>query len=77
MNLFYKETKMKKIIITFIIFSLSWSANVFGKTKEVCKDTKDKYGKVTHICKKIKVHKKYDGKKVQDVKKTPSKKGGK
>jgi len=76
MHLLYKETDMKKIIIPyFIIFSLLCSSNVFGKTKQVCKDTKDKHGKVTHTCKTIKIHKKLDGKTVSNPK-TRMKKNG-
>lgn len=71
---------MKKLLITAIsVLALSLSYNpVFaaGEMKEVCKDKKDKDGKVIQdkngkpekVCKKIKVHKKLEGTPVPEKK---------
>lgn len=64
-----KETIMKKLLAFLIAFSLAGSVFAEAEVKEVCKDKKDKAGKVVNdkagkpvqVCKKIKVHKKFEG----------------
>lgn len=68
---------MKKLVILSIVAALSMPAFAAGEVKEVCKDKTDKAGKVVNgkdgkpvqVCKKIKVHKKYEGTTVPDGKK--------
>jgi hypothetical protein len=65
-------------VVTSVSF-LSWNNPAYagGEMKEVCKDKVDKVGKVINgkdgkpvqECKKIKVHKKLEGTKVEDAKK--------
>ena len=67
---------MKKLVV---LLALAFGSSAFaaGEIKEVCKDKVDKTGKVVvgkdkkaiQVCKKIKVHKKLEGTKVEDVKK--------
>ena len=67
---------MKKLLALLTI-ALAGTAFAGGEMKEVCKDKTDKAGKVVNgkdgkpvqVCKKIKVHKKLEGTKVEDVKK--------
>ena len=67
---------MKKIL-ALVLVAFSLSAFAEAEVKEVCKDTLDKKGAVVknkdgsakQTCKKIKVHKKYEGTKVPDGKK--------
>ena len=67
---------MKKIL-ALVLLAFSMSAFAAAEVKEVCKDTLDKKGAVVknkdgsakQTCKKIKVHKKYEGTKVPDGKK--------
>ena len=66
-------------LLLALITSLALVGNVYAeaKEKEVCKDKKDKAGnvikdkdgKAVQVCKKIKVHKKLEGKQVPDQKK--------
>ena len=57
-----------KTLITLII--LTFSFNVFAEyqTKKVCHD-KEVKGKMTKVCKDVKVHKKLEGTKVPEKKK--------
>lgn len=67
---------MKKLIA---LLALSFASVAFAEAeiKEVCKDKVDKAGKVVNgkdgkpvqECKKIKVHKKLEGTKIEDAKK--------
>jgi len=67
---------MNYIIAAFalIVLIATNPAYAEGKTKEVCRDkvdkagniVRDKSGKTTKVCKKIKVHKKVDGTKVPE-----------
>lgn len=67
---------MKKLVLLMAL-ALAGTAFAAGEIKEVCEDKKDKAGKVVNgkdgkpvqVCKKIKVHKKLEGTKVEDVKK--------
>ena len=67
---------MKKLLALLTI-ALASTAFAGGEMKEVCKDKVDKAGKVVNgkdgkpvqVCKKIKVHKKLEGTKVEDAKK--------
>lgn len=67
---------MKKLV-ALLVLAFASSAFAAAEIKEVCKDKKDKAGKVVNgkdgkplqECKKIKVHKKLEGTKVEDVKK--------
>lgn len=61
---------MKKLV-ALVILALVGTAYAGGELKEVCKDKVDKAGKpimksgkVVQDCKKIKIHKKLEGKKV-------------
>jgi hypothetical protein len=69
---------MKNIIfVAGLALALAQPAFAGGELKEVCTDKKDKAGKViigkdgkpVQECKKIKVHKKFEGEKVPDGKK--------
>lgn len=62
---------MKNLLIVLSTsFALLFiNPSVSAETKQVCVDTKDKNGKETKQCKKIKVHEKLDGTKVPDAKK--------
>jgi len=69
---------MKNVIfVAGLCLTLSMPAFAGGEIKEVCKDKVDKAGKVVNgkdgkpiqECKKIKVHKKLEGTKVEDAKK--------
>ena len=69
---------MKNIIfVAGLCLLLSGPAIASGEMKEVCKDKVDKAGKVVNgkdgkpvqECKKIKVHKKLEGTKIEDAKK--------
>jgi hypothetical protein len=67
---------MNYIIAAFalIVLIATNPAYAEGKTKEVCRDkvdkagniVRDKSGKTTKVCKKIKVHKKVDGTRVPE-----------
>lgn len=67
---------MKKVLalLTIVVASTAFAG---GEIKEVCEDKKDKAGKVIigkdgkpiQVCKKIKVHKKYEGTAIPDDKK--------
>jgi hypothetical protein len=67
---------MKKLITFAFIAALSMSVYAQAEVKEVCKDQKDKAGKVVvdkagktkQDCKKIKVHKKLEGTAVPEKK---------
>jgi len=67
---------MKKLITLVLISAMSMSVYAEAEVKEVCKDKKDKAGKVVvdkagkakQECKKIKVHKKLEGTKVPEKK---------
>jgi hypothetical protein len=64
---------MKKLLAFLVAFSLAGSVFAEAEIKEVCKDKTDKAGKVVNgkdgkpvqVCKKIKVHKKFEGTKVE------------
>lgn len=64
---------MKKLLALLLAVGLAGSA-IAAETKEVCKDTLDKKGAVVknkdgsakQTCKKIKVHKKFEGEKVPE-----------
>ena len=68
---------MKKLVALAIAATLALPAFAGGEVKEVCKDKTDKAGKVVNgkdgkpvqVCKKIKVHKKFEGTVVPDGKK--------
>ncbi len=68
---------MKYIVALFLSLAVLPNAYAGGEVKEVCKDKKDKNGKVikdkndkpVQECKKIKVHKKLEGTEVPDQKK--------
>jgi hypothetical protein len=69
---------MKNVIfVAGLCLVLSGPSVAGGEIKEVCTDKKDKAGKVINgkdgkpvqECKKIKVHKKFEGEKVPDGKK--------
>jgi hypothetical protein len=61
-------------VFALILLIATNPAYAEGKTKEVCRDkvdkagniVKDKSGKTTQVCKKVKVHKKVDGTKVPE-----------
>jgi len=67
---------MNYIIAAFalIVLIATNPAYAEGKTKEVCRDkvdkagnvVRDKSGKTTKVCKKVKVHKKVDGTQVPE-----------
>lgn len=67
---------MKKLLALVLAFGLAGSAFAEAEVKEVCKDTLDKKGAVVknkdgsakQTCKKIKVHKKFEGTKVPEKK---------
>lgn len=67
---------MKTILALITSLALSLPVYAGGEMKEVCKDKKDKAGKVVkdkqgknvQVCKKIKVHKKLEGTKVPEKK---------
>ena len=67
---------MKKLITLLFVSALSVSVYAEAEVKEVCKDKKDKSGKVVvdksgkakQECKKIKVHKKLEGTPVPEKK---------
>jgi hypothetical protein len=67
---------MKKLITLLFVSALSVSVYAEAEIKEVCKDKKDKAGKVVvdksgkakQECKKIKVHKKLEGTAVPEKK---------
>ena len=73
---------MKKLVAFLIAASLAGSVFAEAEVKEVCKDKKDKAGKVVNdkagkpvqVCKKIKVHKKFEGTKVEGATKDEKKK---
>ena len=60
--------------VALIVLIATNPAYAEGKTKEVCRDkvdkagniVKDKRGKTTQVCKKVKVHKKVDGTQVPE-----------
>ena len=64
---------MKLLLALVTSLALVGTAYAGGETKEVCTDKKDKAGKVVNgkdgkpvqVCKKIKVHKKFEGTKVE------------
>jgi len=61
-------------VFALILLIATNPAYAEGKTKEVCRDkvdkagniVRDKSGKTTKVCKKIKVHKKVDGTQVPE-----------
>lgn len=61
-------------VFAFVVLIATNPAYAKAETKEVCRDKvdkagnviKDKSGKTTQVCKKIKVHKKVDGTKVPE-----------
>jgi type III secretory pathway component EscU len=66
---------MKKLLINVVLlFGVMSYAYAAAEVKEVCKEKKDKAGKIVKgkdgkpilECKKIKVHRKYDGTKVPE-----------
>ena len=67
---------MKKLITLLFVSALSVPVYAEAEVKEVCKDRKDKAGKVVvdksgkakQECKKIRVHKKLEGTKVPEKK---------
>ena len=67
---------MKKLITLLFVSALSLSVYAEAEVKEVCKDKKDKAGKVVvdkagkarQECKKIRVHKKLEGTAVPEKK---------
>lgn len=67
---------MKKLLALVLVAAFSMSAFAEAEVKEVCKDTLDKKGAVVknkdgsakQTCKKIKVHKKFEGTKVPEKK---------
>ena len=67
---------MKNLITLLLVSTLSVSVYAEAEVKEVCKDQKDKAGKVVvdkagktkQDCKKIKVHKKLEGTPVPEKK---------
>ena len=67
---------MKKLITLLFVSALSLSVYAEAEIKEVCKDKKDKAGKVVvdksgkakQECKKIRVHKKLEGTQVPEKK---------
>ena len=68
-----------KSIITAIIFAfstlVSYNVQAEAETKKVCVMQKDpKTNKEKEVCKEIKIHKKYEGTKPEDVKKPDPKK---
>lgn len=73
---------MKLILALVTSLALVGTAYAGGEMKEVCKNKLDKAGKVVNdkagkpvqVCKKIKVHKKVEGTKVEDVKPDAAKK---
>lgn len=73
---------MKLILALVASLALVGTAYAGGEMKEVCKNKLDKAGKVVNdkagkpvqVCKKIKVHKKVEGTKVEDVKPDAAKK---
>ena len=74
---------MKLLFALLTSLALVGTAYAGGETKEVCKDKTDKAGKVVNdkagkpvqVCKKIKVHKKVEGTKVEGTTPdTPAKK---
>lgn len=68
-------------LLLALVASLALVGNVYAaaEVKEVCKDKTDKAGKVVNdkagkpvqVCKKIKVHKKVEGTKVEGTKPDP------
>jgi hypothetical protein len=68
---------MKKLILASILSLFVVSSFAGGEMKEVCRDKKDKAGKVVNgkdgkpvqECKKIKVHKKLEGTEIPEKKK--------
>jgi hypothetical protein len=67
---------MKNLITLLLVSTLSVSVYAEAEVKEVCKDRKDKAGKVVvdkagkakQDCKKIKIHKKLEGTAVPEKK---------
>jgi hypothetical protein len=67
---------MKKLLALVLAFGLAGPAFAEAEIKEVCKDKTDakgavvkgKDGKPVQVCKKIKVHKKFEGTKVPEKK---------
>jgi hypothetical protein len=67
---------MNYIVSVFALIALIVTNPAYaeGKTKEVCRDkvdkagqlVRDKSGKTTKVCKKVKVHKKVDGTQVPE-----------
>ena len=55
---------MKTTIAVLLSMFLMDPVQAAGTWKEVCHEVKNKSGKMVQECKKIKVHKKLDGKKV-------------
>jgi len=61
-------------VFALILLIATNPAYAEGKTKEVCRDkvdkagnvVRDKSGKTTKVCKKVKVHKKVDGTRVPE-----------
>ena len=57
-----------KALITIVILTFSFSAFAEYEMKKVCHD-KEVKGKMTKVCKDVKVHKKLEGTKVPEKKK--------
>lgn len=65
------------VVAGFTLVGLNNHAFAAAEIKEVCTDkldkagkpVKDKKGEVVQVCKKIKVHKKLEGTKIEDAKK--------
>jgi hypothetical protein len=63
------------LLISLLTLPTAWADNHEPKTKKVCvKQTDPKTKKEKEVCKTIKVHKKLEGTKVEDVKKEEAKK---
>jgi hypothetical protein len=60
---------MKTSLAVLLSLFLMDPVQAGGTWKEVCHQVKGKSGKMVQECKKIKVHKKLDGKKVPEPKK--------
>ena len=74
---------MKKLLAILVTTAFVGTAFAAAEKKEVCKDVLDKSGQVVknkdgsvkQTCKTIKVHKKFEGTKIEDAKKAaPEKK---
>ena len=72
-----KGNNKMKTLTALLLVAFTSTAFAAAEVKEVCKDKVDAKGKVVNgkdgkpvqVCKKIKVHKKFEGTKVEDAKK--------